>query len=286
MSRSTNLSRLFWPAISPTAACRRRPNRRPKPVWSSGSRSAARPCGRRFRIWSQNLVERGLVEVRRGKGTFVAQPKITQELTDLTGFVEDMQALGRTPSARLLDKPIVAADETVPHHLALAPGTLVVRLRHVRLTDSVGMSSDQNCRPAPSPSSLAANRRPPSSARSSTRRPHASLPNFSLPAGVDPSELMAASGLGHLARRQAGGRAAVNLRIHTSLHNRDYSWSGVTSVFRFVCWSWVLSAAEKSGPGSKTCRSSTAMGTHLLGSRLLCVAWSSHACLASAIADC
>ena len=39
----------------------------------------------------QNLVERGLVEVRRGKGTFVTQPKITQELTELTGFVEDMQ---------------------------------------------------------------------------------------------------------------------------------------------------------------------------------------------------
>ena len=42
----------------------------------------------------QNLVERGLVEVRRGKGTFVAQPKITHELTELTGFVEDMQAWG------------------------------------------------------------------------------------------------------------------------------------------------------------------------------------------------
>ena len=47
----------------------------------------------------QNLIERGLVEVRRGKGTFVTQPKITQELTELTGFVEDMQALGRTPTA-------------------------------------------------------------------------------------------------------------------------------------------------------------------------------------------
>jgi GntR family transcriptional regulator len=73
----------------------------------------------------QNLIERGLVEVRRGKGTFVTQPKITQELTELTGFVEDMQALGRTPTARLLDKRIVAADEAVAHHLALTPGTLV-----------------------------------------------------------------------------------------------------------------------------------------------------------------
>src|SRR5580704_4526884 len=30
----------------------------------------------------QNLVSRGLVEIRRGKGTFVAAPKITQELTE------------------------------------------------------------------------------------------------------------------------------------------------------------------------------------------------------------
>jgi GntR family transcriptional regulator len=83
----------------------------------------------------QNLIERGLVEVRRGKGTFVTQPRITQELTELTGFVEDMQALGRHPTARLLDKRIVAADDTVAHHLTLAPRTLVVRLQRVRLAD-------------------------------------------------------------------------------------------------------------------------------------------------------
>src|ERR1700726_4670670 len=67
----------------------------------------------------QSLVQRGLVEIRRGKGTFVTQPKITQELTELTGFVEDMQVLGRNPTARLLDKRILAADQTVAHHLAL-----------------------------------------------------------------------------------------------------------------------------------------------------------------------
>jgi GntR family transcriptional regulator len=95
----------------------------------------------------QNLVERGLVEIRRGKGTFVTQPRITQELTELTGFVEDMQALGRTPTARLLDKRIVAADEVVAHHLALAPGTLVVRLRRVRFADGVAMSFDETYLP-------------------------------------------------------------------------------------------------------------------------------------------
>jgi GntR family transcriptional regulator len=95
----------------------------------------------------QNLVERGLVEVRRGKGTFVTQPKITQELTELTGFVEDMQALGRKPTARLLNKCVVAADEVVAHHLALAPGTLVVRLRRVRLAEGVAMSFDETYLP-------------------------------------------------------------------------------------------------------------------------------------------
>src|ERR1700683_4065946 len=48
----------------------------------------------------QNLIIRGLVEILRGKGTFVARPKITQELTALSGFVEDMQALGHHPTAR------------------------------------------------------------------------------------------------------------------------------------------------------------------------------------------
>src|SRR5436190_12784477 len=47
----------------------------------------------------QNLVGRGLIEIRRGKGTFVLQPKVTQNLTELSGFVEDMQSLGRHASA-------------------------------------------------------------------------------------------------------------------------------------------------------------------------------------------
>jgi GntR family transcriptional regulator len=95
----------------------------------------------------QNLIERGLVEVRRGKGTFVTQPKITQELTELTGFVEDMQTLGRHATARPLDKRMAAADEAAAHHLALAPGTLVVRLRSVRLADGVAVPFDETYLP-------------------------------------------------------------------------------------------------------------------------------------------
>src|SRR5205823_6708203 len=74
----------------------------------------------------QNLVRRGLIEIRRGKGTFVLQPKITQELTELSGFVEDRQSLGRNTSARLLDKQTVPASDSVARQLAITAGTPVV----------------------------------------------------------------------------------------------------------------------------------------------------------------
>jgi len=95
----------------------------------------------------QNLVRRGLVEIRRGKGTFVAQPKITQELTELTGFVEDMHALGRHATARVLDQQIVAANEIVSRQLALPLGTPVVRIHRVRLADGMPLSFDETFLP-------------------------------------------------------------------------------------------------------------------------------------------
>ena len=95
----------------------------------------------------QNLVGRGLVEIRRGKGTFVASPKITQELTELRGFVEDMRGLGRKPTARVIGKEIVTADTTVASHLALTKGERVVRIRRVRLADGVPISFDETYLP-------------------------------------------------------------------------------------------------------------------------------------------
>ncbi|MCK1492183.1 GntR family transcriptional regulator [Bradyrhizobium sp. 180] len=95
----------------------------------------------------EHLMARGLVEIRRGIGTFVSDPKIRQELTELSGFVEDMVALGRKPTARLLDQRPVAADNTVAQHLGLAPGTKVYRIKRVRIADGVAMSFDETYLP-------------------------------------------------------------------------------------------------------------------------------------------
>jgi GntR family transcriptional regulator len=95
----------------------------------------------------QNLVGRGMVEIRRGKGTFVSAPKIVQELTELSGFVEDMHAIGRKPTARVLTKEITNANATVARHLGLTKGQRVMRIHRVRLADGVPLSFDETFLP-------------------------------------------------------------------------------------------------------------------------------------------
>jgi GntR family transcriptional regulator len=95
----------------------------------------------------QSLLARGLVEIRRGKGTFATQPTFTQELTELTGFVEDMQAIGREPSAVVLDRRLVAASETVARQLSMQRGAAVARIQRVRLADGIPLSFDETYLP-------------------------------------------------------------------------------------------------------------------------------------------
>ncbi|ASC65837.1 GntR family transcriptional regulator [Achromobacter denitrificans] len=95
----------------------------------------------------ENLVSRGLVEIRRGKGTFVTEPKLTQALTSLSGFVEDMSALGRQATARLLDKRPVPATAEVARQLEVAQGAMVYRIERVRLADGAAMSFDETYLP-------------------------------------------------------------------------------------------------------------------------------------------
>lgn len=99
------------------------------------------------RVTIQNLVRQGLVEIRRGRGTFVASPRMVQELAELTGFVEDMRALGRTPTARVISREIVPATALVAEKLAVPAGTTVVQIRRVRLSDGVPLSFDETYLP-------------------------------------------------------------------------------------------------------------------------------------------
>ena len=100
-----------------------------------------------IRATIQNLVRQGLVEIRRGRGTFVASPQIVQELSELTGFVEDMRVLGRIPTARVFSREVMPAPLLVAGKLAVPVGTAVVRIQRVRLSDGAPLSFDETYLP-------------------------------------------------------------------------------------------------------------------------------------------
>jgi GntR family transcriptional regulator len=100
-----------------------------------------------IRVTIQNLVRQGLVEIRRGRGTFVASPRMVQDLTELTGFVEDMRVLGRTPTARILGRELVPATPMVAERLAVPAGATVVCIQRVRLSDGMPLSFDETYLP-------------------------------------------------------------------------------------------------------------------------------------------
>ena len=82
----------------------------------------------------------GLVSVQRGKGTFVGTVRIEPELSSLTGFVEDMHALGLSASARVLGVATVKADERVAEALRVGPGESVTKITRVRLAEEIPVS--------------------------------------------------------------------------------------------------------------------------------------------------
>jgi len=95
----------------------------------------------------QNLIQRGLLEIRRGRGTFVLEPRIEAELTKLSGFVEDMSAAGRKVSARVLRQGVVSATARIADRLQLGRGARVMRIERVRLADGLPVSFDQTWLP-------------------------------------------------------------------------------------------------------------------------------------------
>ncbi|NKZ79411.1 UTRA domain-containing protein [Rhodococcus hoagii] len=91
----------------------------------------------------QNLAARGFVDVRHGSGTFVAAPQITQPLTALTGFAEDMHALGLEASAEVVSVQTVAAARHVASELDVPLGSPVIFIERVRRAEGRAISFDQ-----------------------------------------------------------------------------------------------------------------------------------------------
>ena len=87
-----------------------------------------------------DLTREGLIYSRVGKGTFVSEPKIDQQLKTLTGFSQEMSSRGSATSSRVLEAKLVSADQEVAQTLRIPIGSEVILLSRVRLADQVPLA--------------------------------------------------------------------------------------------------------------------------------------------------
>jgi GntR family transcriptional regulator len=93
------------------------------------------------------LESEGLVIRHHGKGTYVAEQRIEQELIRLTDFVEDMQCAGLTASSRLIAFVHEPASALVAKALNLPHGAEVIRIDRLRLAEERPIAYDSTWLP-------------------------------------------------------------------------------------------------------------------------------------------
>ncbi len=96
------------------------------------------------------LAQRGLVTraVGRNGGTFVAEPKLEQDLTTLAGFSEQLRRHGMVAGARVLGAVQRPAGPSAAAALAVGAGDPVLEVRRVRLADGRPMVLERSVFPA------------------------------------------------------------------------------------------------------------------------------------------
>ncbi len=79
------------------------------------------------------LAERGLLLRQQGRGTFAAAPKLTQSLSILSGFFEEMVHQGVVPTSRVLERARMPATQALARTLGVAVGEPLYKVVRLRL---------------------------------------------------------------------------------------------------------------------------------------------------------
>lgn len=123
-----------------------KPGDRLPSVRALGERHAISPMTVRQALGQ--LLRDGLLEVRRGAGTYVASPKITHDLSSLAGFSEDMQGLGMSSETVLLAQGLEQPLGRIRELLQLQPGERVVHVTRLRHAGGVPTVLDESYVPS------------------------------------------------------------------------------------------------------------------------------------------
>src|SRR5690625_3562970 len=90
-----------------------------------------------------NLVNERLLYRIKGRGTFVMEKKIEQNLQGLTSFTEDMRARGMQTSNQLLSFKIIPANKSLADDLGISEHGPVYEIKRVRLADQIPMALEK-----------------------------------------------------------------------------------------------------------------------------------------------
>ncbi len=85
------------------------------------------------------LIQEGYLYREQGKGTFVTSPTIKQESDKLMGFTELMRKYKKEPSAKVIDKQVVAPPENIINLMDINETDKLVYLVRVRYGDGQPM---------------------------------------------------------------------------------------------------------------------------------------------------
>lgn len=101
-------------------------------------------------LWqmSRITIRRALMELANdgfsytvhGKGTYVAEPKISNRLPNLTSFSRDVEQQGKVPFRKVLDLKTIKANSDVTSKLKIIPDDHVIYFRRLMLADDIPIS--------------------------------------------------------------------------------------------------------------------------------------------------
>lgn len=94
-----------------------------------------------------NLANEGLLYREKGRGTFVASPKVEQPLTGLTSFTEDMKARGLVPRNKIIHFGQGLPDPDIAGELKLQPDEQVFTVERIRYANDKPMALERTFLP-------------------------------------------------------------------------------------------------------------------------------------------
>lgn len=117
--------------------------------WKPGDQLPGEPELCRMFDVSRTVIRQALDDLEReslivrikGKGTFVAEPKIGEHLVQsLTGFYEDMVKQGYKPYSRVLKQEVTPASAKIAAYLEIELGTPVIEICRLRFVNDVPLN--------------------------------------------------------------------------------------------------------------------------------------------------